>query len=58
MMGRNIVKETNLSEYLVDNKSGNKQFLLPLTRDMSSPMISLFGRNMKEMSIFGICQLI
>ncbi len=28
MMGRNIVKETNLSEYLVDNKSGNKQFLL------------------------------
>ena len=28
MMGRNIVKETNLSDYLVDNKSGNKQFLL------------------------------
>ena len=28
MMGRNIVKETNMSDYLVDNKSGNKQFLL------------------------------
>ncbi len=28
MMGRNIVKETNLSEYLKDKTSGNKQFLL------------------------------
>ena len=28
MMGRNIVKETNLSNYLKDNTSGNKQFLL------------------------------
>ncbi len=28
MMGRNIVKETNLSDYLKDPKSGNPQFLL------------------------------
>ncbi len=28
MMGRNIVKETNLPDYLKDNTSGNKQFLL------------------------------
>tara|TARA_B100000945_G_scaffold188052_1_gene150922 strand:- start:4417 stop:7473 length:3057 start_codon:yes stop_codon:yes gene_type:complete len=28
MMGRNIVKETNFSDYLKDPKSGNKQFLL------------------------------
>ena len=28
MMGRNIVKETNLANYLKDPKSGNKQFLL------------------------------
>ncbi len=28
MMGRNIVKETNFSEYLKNPKSGNKQFLL------------------------------
>ena len=28
MMGRSIVKETNLSEYLKDKTSGNKQFLL------------------------------
>ena len=58
MMGREIIKETTLADFIKDPYSGNKQVTYA-THNGTSQLIRLrFGMNMIiQLGIFGICQL-
>ena len=55
MMGRNIVKETNLNDYLEDPESGNKQFLLHSHKGHVKPSdLTLWKEHEKELHFWNM----